>query len=36
MNWEQLSFINPNYFYGCHPSDLRAYFESAPFFENLN
>ena len=36
MNHDQLSFLNPNYFHGCHPFDLRSYFESAPFFENLD
>jgi site-specific recombinase XerD len=36
MNREQLSFLNPNYFHGCHPSDLRCYFESDPFFEKLD
>jgi len=36
MNQEQLSFLNPNYFHGCHPFDLRSYFESDPFFENLD
>ena len=32
MNHDQLSFLNPNYFHGCHPFDLRSYFESGPFF----
>ena len=36
MNHDQLSFLNPNYFYGCHPCDLRSYFESDPFFEDLD
>jgi integrase/recombinase XerD len=36
MNHDQLSFLNPNYFHGCHPFDLRSYFESGPFFENLD
>jgi len=36
MNYDQLSFLNPNYFHGCHPSDLRSYFENDPFFENLD
>jgi site-specific recombinase XerD len=36
MNHDQLSFLNPNYFNGCHPFDLRSYFESDPFFENLD
>ncbi len=36
MNENQLSFLNPNYFHGCHPLDLRSYFENDPFFENLN
>ena len=36
MNHDQLSFLNPNYFHGCHPFDLRCYFESDPFFENLD
>ena len=36
MNPEHLSFLNPNYFNGCHPLDLRSYFESDPFFEKLN
>ena len=36
MNHDQLSFLNPNYFHGCHPFDLRSYFESDPFFENLD
>ena len=34
MNRDQLSFLNPNYLHGCHPFDLRSYFENAPFFEN--
>ena len=36
MNHDQLSFLNPNYFHGCHPCDLRSYFESDPFFEKLD
>jgi integrase/recombinase XerD len=36
MNYDQLSFINPNYFHGCHPLDLRSHFENGPFFENLD
>ena len=36
MNHDQLSFLNPNYFHGCHPLDLRSYFESDLFFENLD
>jgi integrase/recombinase XerD len=36
MHWDHLSFINPNYFYGCHPLNLRDYFTNAPFFENLD
>lgn len=36
MNREQLSFLNPNYLHGCHPFDLRSYFESDPFFENID
>jgi len=36
MNHDQLSFLNPNYFHGCHPLDLRSYFESDPFFEKLD
>ena len=36
MNYDQLSFLNPNYFHGCHPLDLRSYFESDPFFEKLD
>jgi len=36
MNHDQSSFLNPNYFHGCHPFDLRSYFESDPFFENLD
>jgi len=36
MNHDQLSFLNPNYFHGCHPFDLRCYFEGDPFFENLD
>jgi hypothetical protein len=28
MNYDQLSFLNPNFFHGCHPLDLRSYFES--------
>jgi integrase/recombinase XerD len=35
MNQEHSSFLNPNYFNGCHPSDLRSYLESDPFFEKL-
>ena len=36
MNHNQLSFSNPNFFHGCHPFDLRSYFESDPFCENLD
>jgi len=36
MNHDQLSFLNPNYFHGCHPLDLRSHFESDLFFENLD
>lgn len=36
MNHDQLSFLNPNYLHGCHPCDLRSYFENDPFFENLD
>lgn len=36
MNPDQLSFLNPNYFHGCHPFDLRSYFENDPFFEKLD
>src|SRR5210317_483621 len=36
MNNDQLSFLNPNYFHGCHPFDLRFHFESDPFFEKLD
>ena len=36
MNHDQLSFLNPNYLHGCHPLDLRSYFENDPFFENLD
>ena len=36
MNYDQLSFLNPNYFHGFHPFDLRSYFESDPFFEKLD
>jgi len=30
MNQEQLSFLNSNYFHGCHPFDIRSYFENDP------
>jgi integrase/recombinase XerD len=36
MNPDHLSVLNPNYFHGCHPLDLRSHFESDPFFENLD
>jgi len=36
MNHDQLLFLNPNYFHGFHPCDLRSYFENDPFFENLD
>ena len=36
MYQDQLSFLNPNYFHGCHPLDLRSYFENDPFFEDLD
>ena len=36
MNQKQLSFLNPNYFHGCHSFDLRSYFESDPFFEKID
>jgi integrase/recombinase XerD len=36
INPNHLSVLNPNYFHGCHPFDLRSYFESDLFFENLD
>jgi integrase/recombinase XerD len=36
MNYDQLSFLNPNYFHECHPLDLRSYFENDPFYEKLD
>ena len=36
MHREQLLFLNPNYFHGCHPLNLRSYFEGDPFYENLD
>jgi len=36
MNPDHLSVLNPNYFHGCHPLDLRSHFDNDPFFENLD
>jgi hypothetical protein len=38
MHWDQLSFLNPNYFYGCHPFNLRSYFEGYidPPYDSVN
>ena len=36
MNPNHLSVLNPNYFHGCHPPDLRSHFENDPFIENLD
>jgi len=36
MNPDELSVLNPDYFHGCHPLDLRSHFENDPFFENLD
>jgi len=35
MQWEQLSFFDPNYPYGSHPFDPRSDLESDPFLENV-
>ena len=36
MQRDPLSSLNRNHFYGCHPFDLRSYFESEPFFEKFD
>ena len=36
MNPNHLSVLNPNYFHGCHPLDLRSHFENDLFLENLD
>jgi len=35
MKRDQLSFINPNRLYGCHPLDLRGYFEDSQFIHDI-
>ncbi len=36
MRSDQLSFINPNRLYGCHPLDLRSYFEDSQFIHDID
>ncbi len=36
MQREQLSFINPNRLYGCHPLDLRGYFEDSQLIHDID
>ena len=36
MLYEQLSILNPNYYYGCHPLNLRSYLECDPYYEDFN
>lgn len=36
MQRDQLSFINPNRLYGCHPLDLRSYFKDSLFTQNID
>lgn len=35
MFYEQLSILNPNYEYGCHPLNLRSYLECDPCHEDF-
>lgn len=36
MQSDQLSFINPNRLHGCHPLDLRSYFEDSQLIPNID
>ena len=36
MLYEQLSILNRNYAEGCHPLNLRVYFEGIPFCEEFD
>jgi hypothetical protein len=36
MQWEQLSFLNPNYFSRSQPFDLRSNVESDAFSQYLD
>lgn len=36
MRSDQLSFINPNRLYGCHPLDLRSYFEDSQLIHDID
>jgi site-specific recombinase XerD len=36
MKRDQLSFVNPNRLYGCHPLDLRSYFEDLQLFNDID
>jgi hypothetical protein len=36
MQRDRLSFINPNRLHGCHPLDLRAYFEDSHLIHNID
>ena len=36
MLYEQLSILNPSYYYGCHPLNLRSYLECDPYYEGFN
>ena len=35
MHTDPFSFLNPNRQYGCHPLDLRSYFEDSPFIHGI-
>lgn len=36
MQRDQLSYINPNRLHGCHPLDLRSYFEDSHLIHNID
>lgn len=36
MKKDQLSFLIPNYIYGCNPFDLRSFLENGSFLENID
>ena len=36
MFYEQLSILNLNYYYGCHPLNLRSFLKCDPYYEDFN
>ena len=36
MKKDQLSFLIPNYIYGCNPFDLRSFLGDGSFLENID